>query len=149
MDGERNGVETAPKTTYTVLRYRGTELPESYKALVFSKWLRSLRYGNEYFKLIYQPAYFLVYHQYIESLLAKDNSVVRLAVVSDDEDTVLGFSVMQQSTLHYVHVHTDQRKQGIAKSLCKDVTVITHITNDGLKIWGKYPEIRFNPFEVT
>ena len=149
MDGQGNGTQEAPKASYSVLKYDGYSLPEQYKALVYSKWLRSLRYGNEYFKLIDQESYFKVYHQFIEVLLAHHKTIVRLAVITDSPDTVLGFSVMWPGILHYVHVHADQRKQGIAKTLCKDFKTITHITNDGLKIWGKYPEVKFNPFEVV
>ena len=146
MDSQGNGSKETPQASYTVLKYQGSELPEQYKALVFSKWLRSLRYGNEYFKLIDQESYFLTYHAYVELVLRRKNTVVRLAVITDDQDTVLGFSVMEPKVLHYVHVHTNQRKQGIAKTLCKDIEIITHITNDGLKVWGKYPNIKFNPF---
>src|SRR5271166_2264578 len=146
MDSQGNGSKETPQASYTVLKYQGSELPEQYKALVFSKWLRSLRYGNEYFKLIDQVVYFRMYHKYIELILSRIRTIVSLAVLSDDKDVVLGFSVTESVVLHYTHVHANQRKQGIAKSLCKDIEIITHITNDGLKIWGKYPEVKFNPF---
>lgn len=147
MDSKGNGVEKTPSSSYTIVQYKGSDLPEQYKALVFSKWLRSLRYGNEYFKLIDQEIYFSVYHRYIEVLLSRNLSSVYLAVLSDDRDVVLGFSVTEPGKLHYVHTHKDQRKQGIARSLCKDIKTVTHITNDGLKAWAKHPEIKFNPFE--
>lgn len=147
MDSQGTGAQETPSSSYTVVRYQSTALPEQYKGLVFSKWLRSLRYGNEYFKLIDQESYFRVYHKYIELVLSRLDCVVKLAVLSDNKDVVLGFSIMETEKLHYVHIHKDHRKQGIARSLCKGFNTITHITNDGLKVWGKYPKIKFNPFE--
>lgn len=121
-------------------------MPEQYKAMIFSKWLRSLRYGNEYFKLIDQASYFLTYHKYIESILARPYVEVDIAALTDDHDVVLGFSVTENNVLHYVHVQKDHRRQGIAKELCKGAVFTTHMTNDGLKAWASHPEIVFNPF---
>lgn len=115
--------------------------------MIFSKWLRSLRFGNEYFKLIDSDSYYHSYHIYINQLLQRPSVFVHLAVLSDDHDVVLGFSVMELGVLHYVHVHKDQRKQGIGTNLAKDFHTITHLTHIGVSIWNKkYPKVRFNPF---
>jgi GNAT superfamily N-acetyltransferase len=72
---------------------------------------------------------------------------VRLAVLSDDRDVVLGFSVSREDILDYVHVHKDMRKQGVATSLIpKDIKIITHLTKTALLVWPKYENITFNPF---
>lgn len=131
-----------------VLYFAG--LPERYRALVFSKWLRSLRYGNDYFRLIEAPAYYKSYHAYIEGILSSPSAAVRLAVLADDPDVVLGFSVARGTgtVLDYVHVQKDMRRQGIGRMLVPPgVTTITHVTKTGLSIWGsKYPQWAFNPF---
>jgi GNAT superfamily N-acetyltransferase len=116
--------------------------------LIFSKWLRSLRYGNDYFKLIDPPAYYAAYHRFIQNILNHPDTSVRLAVLSDDADVVLGFSVSRGTILDYVHVHKDQRRQGIGRQLVpKGIDTITHLTRTGLSIWGsKMAGVKFNPF---
>ncbi len=120
----------------------------SVENLILSRWKRSLRYGNDYFKLAAPDPYFAAYDRYIGYLLGCDNCRVRLAVLSDAPDVVLGFSVARGSTLDYVHVQKDFRRQGIGKLLVPaNIDTITHLTRTGLTIWGsKYPKWSFNPF---
>ena len=136
------------QASYKVMVWHANALPESYKALIYSKWLRSLRYGNDYFKLIDQKAYFRVYHKYIERVLTSPGSVVRLAVLGDDSDVVLGFSVSHGDTMDYIHVHKDYRRKGIGTSLLfKSVDQITHVTKNGISFWtARCPNAIFNPF---
>ncbi len=116
--------------------------------MIFSKWKRSLRHGNDYFKLIDSDAYYEIYDRYISRLLADPLSVIRLAVLTDDRDIVLGFSVCRRHVLDYVHVHKDHRRCGIGTRLVpRGTSEITHVTKTGLTIWGsKYPDWKFNPF---
>src|SRR5271166_5811041 len=111
------------KNTYTIKPYLGSSLaqlidvPESYKNLVLSKWLRSLRFGNDYFQIIDADVYFKTYSQYITLILNRPLTVVRLAVLTDDPDVVLGFSVSEKNKIHFVHVHKDHRRLGIGSDL--------------------------------
>jgi hypothetical protein len=84
----------------------------------------------------------------IRLLLQEDGIVIRFAVLSDDVDVVLGFSVSEDKTLHYVHTNKDTRKQGIAKSLVPfEVEIITHLTKMGMMLWStKLPGALFHPF---
>ena len=61
-----------------------------------------------------------------------------IAVLTDDYDVALGFSVSEGCKLHYVHVHKDMRKQGIARSLDSnfEVEVITHLTKMSMPEFG-------------
>ncbi|MES2347852.1 MAG: hypothetical protein V4641_09825 [Pseudomonadota bacterium] len=133
--------------SYTVFVCPAEKL-DPYLPLVFSKWLRSLRYGNDYFRLIDQKAYYTAYHRYIQGILGHSEAAVRLAVLTDDPDVVLGFSVTRGPVLDYVHVHKDQRKLGIGRKLVPPgITTITHVTRTGLSIWGaKMVGVAFNPF---
>lgn len=135
-------------SSYSVLVYPADVLPESYRPVIFSKWLRSLRHGNDYFKLIDVESYWSTYSKYIDSLLHRGDTVVRLAVLTDDKDVVLGFSLTRGTILEFVYVHKDHRKVGIGTSLVpKSTTTITHLTKTALTIWGsKYSNWKFNPF---
>lgn len=134
--------------TYSIISYPAKDLPEAYTALIFSRWLRSFRNGNPFIKKADPGGYYKHYHAYIENLLSKPDSVVRLAVLSDDHDVALGFSVVREDVLDYVHVQVNHRRQGIAKKLVPPgITTISHTTQLALGIWQeKYKEIKFNPF---
>lgn len=147
MDQTTNGIETQ-KNTYSIISYKSSSFPEQYRNLIFSKWMRSFRYGNDYIKLINSDDYFAAYEIYITSLLNKPNSTLRLAVLSEDKDVVLGWSLIDGETLHYVYVQNEQRNKGIAKFLVPvSIKTITHVTKSGLAIWNKkIPFAKFNPF---
>jgi len=126
----------------------GPKLPDAYKPMVFSKWLRSLKYGNDYFKLIDAGSYYSAYHNFIERLLNQVNCEVRLATLQNEPDVVLGFSVSRGLILDFVHVHKDFRRQGIGSSLLPAETeTITHITRSGMSFWNnRLKDAKFDPF---
>lgn len=144
--GDAKGSEE--KSTYSVIAYPGPSLPAQYRNLVLSKWLRTLRHGNEYFKLIESNAYYQTYDRFIKTLLQRPGTMVRIAALSDDLDVVLGFSMIEGDTLHYVYVQHEQRNKGIAKSLVPTpISTITHLTKAGASIWNsKLKHADFNPF---
>lgn len=135
--------------TYSVIIYPAWQLPNQYLSMVYSKWLRSLRYGNDYFKLISPAAYYESYHKYLELLLSRHDCVVRLAVLTDDPDVVLGFSVARGSTLDYVHVQRDMRRMGVGTALLPpEIEATTHVTKPGLAIMAhRYSHWKFDPFK--
>lgn len=131
---------------YVIKTHAANVLPDEYKNLIKAPFLNSLRYGNDLYKLIDKEAYFTSYGNYIEHLLKRPRSMVSLAVL--DDGTILGWSLYEGSTLHYVWVKKEVRRQGIAKELLVNkVNTISHITNTGINIWvNKMPEVIFNPF---
>lgn len=140
--------ETSNTASYKILSFLALELPKQYEGMIYSKFLRSLRYGNSYFKLIDQEPYFKCYDAYIKTILTRPAAVVRLAVLSDDEDVVLGWALIEPMKIHYIYVNKDNRRIGIATSLMpKAFDTFTHITNMVLPLWQKkFPEAKFNPF---
>lgn len=128
--------------------YEGRKLPEQYLNLVRSRWKRSYRHCNDFMKLVYAPAYYQAYSVYIENILNRPTCEVRLAVLADDNDVVLGFGVAERNVLHYVEVPTAYRKNGIGRNLIPEkVEWFTHLTKIGLKLWGrKFPDAKLNPF---
>ncbi len=135
-------------TSYTVTAYKGPDLPQQYVGLIYSKWLRSYRYGNDFIHLTDPSAYYPAYHCYISKILANPDTVICLAQLTEDMDVVLGFSVSRKNVLDYVHVHSYSRKMGIGSRLVpKGIDTISHLTKIGLSIWGsKYGKWKFNPF---
>lgn len=134
--------------TYSIISFKGSQVPPNYLPLIFSRWLRSLRYGNPLFKRITPNDYYKSYHKFIENLLTKPDCMIRLAVLSDDHDVVLGFSVCREDVLDYIHVQADYRNHGIGKKLVPEgITTFTHLTLTAGSIWHpKYKHLKFNPF---
>lgn len=149
-----------PTSRIGTIAYPGSQLPDRYIGLVFAKWMKSYRHGNDFIKLIDPASYWPIYREHIARLLSKPETVVRLAVLVEDPDVVLGFSVCRSTVLDYVWVlrirlrtptgiqSTSYRGMGIGKSLVpKEIDTITHLTKSGLTIWGsKYGHFKFNPF---
>jgi hypothetical protein len=119
--------------------------------LVLSTWLKGLRYGNDWYKLIEQNAYYTNYHKAIEAILNVPTTQVLVASLRDDPDTILGYSVLNKdgSVLHWVFVKSAWRHIGIAKLLSQNVKTVTHVTKAGVSILKNHPEVVFNPFLLT
>lgn len=133
---------------YKILSFPAAELPQDYLPLIFSRWLLSLRYGNELFKKVVKKDYFEQYHRFIESLFAKPECRIHLAVMNSDESNVLGFSVLRGNVLDYVHVHKDHRHHGIGGDLIpQGVDTITHYTKHAAAILCKSPPTKEQEFQ--
>ena len=131
-----------------VTAYPGREIPRRYLNLVRSRWVRSYKRGNGYMKIVHPPAYYFSYNPYVNSILNRPDTVVRIAALEEDDDVVLGFSVVERNILHYVHVPKDYRRQGIGAMLTPSgLDWFTHLTEVGMKLWSmKMPNLKFNCF---
>lgn len=127
---------------------------EQYKALVLATWLRGLRHGSEFFELTDPKTYYTVYSKVILGLLKRPDCRARLAVLSDEPDVVIGYSIFEGKTLHFIFVRRGGkgketgRRQGIGTSLYpQGVETFTHLTKIWKAIWKKkYKDLKFNPF---
>ncbi len=73
--------------------------------------------------------------------------MIRLAVLTDAPDVVLGWSAQEGRVLHFAFVRPNARKRGICRDLVsEDTELVTHMTNVGRAIWKKHKAIKFNPF---
>lgn len=139
---------------YGVVQWPAALLPKEYLPLIFSRWLRSLRFGNPMFKHINSDVFYKDYHTFIEGLLSKPDAIVRLAVLPEDAngpEVVIGFCVSREDVLDYIHVQKDAREKGVAKQLLPNgITTFSHITTLAMHIWQpkqnkKYSYLEFNP----
>jgi GNAT superfamily N-acetyltransferase len=136
------------QASYSIIAYQAKDLPPQYKNMVLSKWKRSLRHGNDYFKLVDSDHFYWAYDKYIGMLMHRQDAVIRLAVLSDDKDVVLGWSMTRGDCLDYVWVDPLQRNKGIATDLVPTTTKsFTHMTKHALPIWQKkLSHATFRPF---
>ena len=144
MDAERLREQ---ESNYSIVAFPAAKLPIRYQAFILAKWKRSLRSGNDYFKLIDPNSFYKAYDRYTQLLLARPDSIIRIAVLSDDPDVALGWSLIEGDTLHYVFVQAEQRNKGIAKNLVPvKINWFTHLTHTGARIWSKHKEVKLDPF---
>jgi len=136
-----------PQSTYSIVAYPAARFPVHFEGFVHAKWKRSLRDGNDLYKLVDSDAYFTAYAKYISTLLARPNAVLRLAILTDSPDVALGWSLVEGDALHYVFVQRDFRNKGIATALVPvPINTITHLTHMGARIWNKHKHVKLNPF---
>ncbi len=123
---------------------------DSDEAYVMATWLRGLYYGNEFFKLIPKGIFMDNYKLALTQLVK--NSVVMVAVLQEDPDIILGYSVMnnQLDVCHWVNVKLAWRYKGLGRALLpKSVSKISHFTTLGLKLMPKIDNCVFDPFALT
>src|ERR1035437_2894968 len=100
------------------------------------------------FKLTQSDTYYAAYSKYIDAILKRDNARLRVAVLTDDPDTALGWAVDELGCLHYVYVKPEVRNLGIANALVLKIESFSHLTHIGLSIWNdKHKNLVFNPFK--
>lgn len=118
------------------------------KNFILATWLKGLRYGNETFEFIQQDIYFEIYNRVIESILKRDEISVKVACLKDDPEVILGYSVFENKTVHWIFCKQAWRKIGIARMLLPEgFNRVTHITTAAKAILThKFPNVIFNPF---
>ena len=89
------------------------------------------------------------YKLVVDRLLNTNNVVI--ACLKDNEDVIVGYSVLSPDflTIHWVYVKKRWRKQGLGRMLLpKYPTTFTHFTTLGLELSKKFNNIQFNPFDL-
>src|ERR1700722_2445690 len=111
MDNGADGIKTT--SSYKILQTSASNMDQRYTNCVYSKFLRSLKYGNFFFRMIDNHTYYDNYKKYIAMLLARPNAQILVAVLTEDPDVVLGWCLREEKTVHYVWVDALQREQKI------------------------------------
>lgn len=137
--------------------------PEVDKAFVLATFLRGLYYGNTFFKMIPKDIFMDNYKRVAEALIDGQRSIIKVACLKDDPDTILGYSILSIdfSTIHWVYVKSSEtkikgtaekltwRNKGIGKSLVpKYPLAYSHFTDTGLILVKKFDNCIFNPFAI-
>lgn len=105
---------------------------EGDRPFIYSTRLKGLRYANKWLGLIDEYLYFNEYHKVIDRILHNPKTEIRIATLITDPEIILGYSVQENSTLHWVFIKPDWRNIGLARDLVGDkITTITHQTKKG------------------
>ena len=108
---------------------------------IYSTWLQNL-YVNTRWRTPPTRRAFFKYHDVIEHILRKPNTKVDVCCLKDDPDVIVGYCVHEKTPvdviLHWIYVRGDWQRKGIAYDLApKHITVVTHMTKIGERIWQK------------
>lgn len=59
----------------------------------------------------------------IAALSSEPNTRAMIACLSEDPDIIVGFAVYTGSTLHYVYIKEEVRREGIARGMLENIGV--------------------------
>lgn len=114
---------------------------EEDEAFVFATWLQQVLTNTRWRHGVDKQNFFR-YREILIAILKKPTVKVTVCALKDDPDIIVGYSVYEKNPtdtiLHFVYVRSDWQRQGIARDICpKHITVITHLTKIGERIWSK------------
>ncbi len=120
------------------------------KNFILASFLNGVYYGNSLFNLIPKAIFMENYKEIANELYNNQlKTVVKVACLKDDEDIILGYSILSADylTIHFVYVKEKFRHQGIGKSLVPLYpTSVTHLTKLGIELLKRFPNTIYNPF---
>ncbi len=126
------------------------EFKESDRKFIMATFLKGLYHGDSWFSLIPIQIFMDNYKPALDAILANSNTQVQIACLKDDEDIILGYSILghNYSTIHWVFVKAAWRNGGIARALTpRYPTTVTHLTALGKSLMSKIETAVFNPFK--
>ncbi len=118
------------------------------KAFVYSTMLKGLYYSNSFYNEIAKDVFFANYAVVLERLLTKN--VTSVLCLTDEPDVIIGYSIYNESLLHYIYLKPAWRnKKSLTKLLLNDtlITTCTHLTEMVLDKRLEY-NIAFNPWRI-
>lgn len=119
---------------------------ESDKAFVISTWLSGQYHGSPYWSQMPKELFYAEYTELINTILCNPNTEVTIAILEDDPNMLLGFSVHSGTTLHWVYTKKDYRSNGIMRLLVPNtITTVSSTSLPGAAITRK-KKLIFNPF---
>lgn len=102
-------------------------------AYIFSTIMPSVWLGNPFFKKIKRNIFLPHYRVVIDSIIENPKTQILIAAFNEDDSLILGYSIFQDDTLHYVYVKGAYRNRKIATLLLENFKFnkVTHYTNQG------------------
>lgn len=107
-------------------------------AFIYSSWCNGLYFSSVLPMQITRKEFFQEQSKFIKGLLEKAD--IQIVCLSDDPDTILGYSVILGECLEWIFVKESFRRTGIAKFLLKnkEIKYVNQMTRLGKKLNEKY-----------
>jgi hypothetical protein len=110
---------------------------------IFDSWLNALRpHGSA--KHILLPVYRDGQRRLMRKLVFR--SQTRVAYAAEVPDEILGYSVVEGDTCHFVYVKGPYRRMGIATGLVKGLKWYTHWTGAQGRLFTAHVGLTYNPY---
>lgn len=129
--------------------YTIRDLAPNDKNFIMATFLRGVYYGDSWFSLIPKDIFMATYSKVIEALLANPRYKVQVACLKEDEDVIIGYSILTSdlNAIVWVFVKSAWRHKGIGKALVPKYPIaVTHLSKLGKSLLSKFPNTIFNPF---
>jgi hypothetical protein len=112
-------------------------------------WLYSYYNGNTDMQRVEKDDFMEHYNVVLNKILTSPNTIVKVACLCDDPDTIISFSAVEyfgeNKVLHFVYTKKLWRGNKIHDQIIpEDLSHYSHITRQYLKIKPKH--LKFNPF---
>lgn len=119
---------------------------------ITSSFLKSMKKESSLGRSCSVRVFFKEFNEVIDYILSV--STVLIACENEHANTILGYLIFEDKTIHYAYTKSDMRRFEIAKELIRFVfpdersLQFSQNTNDMKAIAKKYPELIFNPFSL-
>lgn len=116
------------------------------KHFIYASWLRGLYHGATTYSDVKKQVFMENYHKILEFILQRPTTEIKVACLKEDQDVILGYSVLGKDCLHWVFCKKAFRGIGIGRDLVPaHINTVTHMTKTGTSIVKK-KGWEFNPF---
>lgn len=117
------------------------------RSFIMATWLKGQYFGNPYFRQIPQDLYFREYAEVIKKILFMKTIVCNVACDEANPDWIVGFSILSEDSIYWMHVKAPFRRRGVAKLLVAGhkITTVKALTKVGQTIAQNH-DLTFNPF---
>lgn len=120
---------------------------------ILKTFLLGIYYGDTWFSKIPKRIFMDNYKRIAEALFNKYRNNIRIACLPDEQDVILGYSILNSDStvLQFVYVKERWRRKGVGRQLVPpSVCCVTHLTSLGETLIKKLkPEPLFNPFNFS
>lgn len=117
--------------------------PATDSGFIFSSFPKGVYHCSIHEIPHHREEFFRIFYEYTKEQIA--NADIIVACMSDDSDTILGYSIINKGILQWVYVKELFRKHGLATLLVKNRAIHDinedNITKAGLAILRKHPNL--------
>lgn len=110
---------------------------------LFSSWPKGVYHSSAHHIELHKEEFFRIFYDYVKEMIASAD--ISIACMSDDHDTIIGYSVIYECELQWIYVKELFRRHGIATLLVKNQIIDgfneQNLTKAGLAIIRKHPEL--------
>lgn len=110
---------------------------------IYASWIKGVFYSDGKHRRAHIADFYKYYHDIISKIIESPIAKITIACLQDDDDIILGYSVSEPQTLHWVYVKPAWRGIGLCQDLVpQDTATVTHMTYMGFKVKPNHVEFK-------